>query len=42
MAEVFIQQGKINKAIVIYQKLSLQNPSKSPFFADKIESLKEK
>ena len=40
MAEVFIQQGKINKAIDIYQKLSLQNPSKSPFFADKIESLK--
>jgi len=42
MAEVFIQQGKINKAINIYQKLSLQNPSKSLFFADKIESLKEK
>jgi len=42
MAEVFIQQGKINKAIDIYQKLSLQNPSKSLFFADKIKSLKEK
>jgi hypothetical protein len=41
MAEVFIQQGKISKAIEIYQKLSLQNPSKSVFFAKKIDSLKK-
>lgn len=40
MAEVFIQQGKNDKAIDIYEKLSLQNPSKSAYFADKIESLK--
>jgi uncharacterized protein (DUF2342 family) len=42
MAEVFIQQNKFNKAIEIYTKLSLQNPSKSPYFATKIESLKVK
>lgn len=41
MAEVFIQQGKITKAIEIYQKLSLQNPSKSAYFAKKIDSLKK-
>lgn len=41
MAEVFVQQGKISKAIEIYNKLSLQNPSKSAYFAKKIESLKK-
>ena len=42
MAEVFIQQGKNSKAIEIYEKLSLQIPSKSVFFADKIKNLKGK
>lgn len=42
MAEVFIQQGKPSKAIEIYEKLSLHNPSKSVFFADKIKNLKVK
>lgn len=42
MAEVFIQQGKPAKAIEIYKKLSLHNPSKSVFFADKIKNLKGK
>ena len=42
MAEVFHQQGKINKAKEIYEKLSLLNPSKLAYFADKIEHLKEK
>lgn len=40
MAQVYIQQGKYDKARQIYEKLSLQNPSKSAFFAEKIESLK--
>ncbi len=40
MADVYIQQGKPNKAIEIYEQLSLHNPSKSVFFADKIKSLK--
>ncbi len=42
MAEVFNQQGKPAKAIEIYEKLSLHNPSKSVFFADKIKNLKGK
>ena len=40
MAEVFLQQGKVGKAIDVYKKLSLQNPAKSAYFADKIEHLK--
>ncbi|MFZ1529343.1 MAG: hypothetical protein WAT19_11350 [Ferruginibacter sp.] len=40
MAEAFLQQGKRDKAIETYQKLSLLNPAKSAFFAAKIENLK--
>lgn len=40
MAEVFAQQGKAAKAIELYQKLSLLNPTKSAYFAAKIENLK--
>lgn len=40
MAEVFAMQGKTAKAIDVYEKLSLLNPSKSAFFAAKIEQLK--
>jgi hypothetical protein len=40
MAEVLLKQGKREKAIEMYQKLSLINPSKSAYFAAKIESLK--
>ncbi|MEO8962784.1 MAG: hypothetical protein ABI325_12940 [Ginsengibacter sp.] len=40
MAEVLIKQDKKQKAIEMYQKLSLINPSKSAYFAAKIESLK--
>lgn len=39
MAEVWAKQGKTAKAIEIYQKLSLHNPSKSHYFAAKIEQL---
>ena len=41
MAEVLIQQGKIKRAINVYKKLSLLNPSKSAYFAAKIDQLKE-
>lgn len=41
MAEVFAQQGKMQKAREVYQKLSLQNPAKIAYFVAKIESLKE-
>lgn len=40
MAEVWLKQGNKQKAIAIYQKLSLQNPAKSHYFAAKIEQLK--
>jgi len=39
MAEACIAQGKRQKAIEIYEKLSLQNPSKSAYFAAKIAKL---
>ena len=40
MADVLVKQDKIEKAIELYEKLSLNNPSKSAYFAAKIESLK--
>ncbi|HEY5371922.1 MAG TPA: hypothetical protein VIJ75_23310 [Hanamia sp.] len=40
MAEVLVKQGKQGKAIEMFEKLSLMNPSKSAYFAAKIESLK--
>jgi hypothetical protein len=42
MAEVYLQQGKISKANEVYEKLSLQNPAKSTYFACKIENLNAK
>ncbi|HLA52801.1 MAG TPA: hypothetical protein VK618_05840 [Flavitalea sp.] len=40
MADVWAKQGNHEKARVLYEKLSLQNPSKSAYFAAKIEQLK--
>jgi tetratricopeptide (TPR) repeat protein len=40
MAEVLLKQGKPEQAIHIYEKLSFNNPSKSAYFAAKIEELK--
>lgn len=40
MAEVWAKQGNADKAIAIYDKLSLQNPAKSGYFAAKIDQLK--
>ena len=42
MAEVWEKQGNATKAIAIYDKLSLLEPSKSAYFAAKIEELKKK
>lgn len=42
MADVWAKQGDQKKAIELYQKLSLQNPTKSAYFAAKIEFLKKK
>ena len=41
MAEVWIKQGNRLKAEEIYRKLSLLDPSKSSYFAAKIEDLKK-
>ncbi|RQO32059.1 hypothetical protein DBR32_00125 [Taibaiella sp. KBW10] len=41
MAIVYAKQGKIQEAIAIYKKLSLKNPEKSIYFAEKIESLQK-
>jgi len=40
MAEVLIKQEKKEKAIEMFSKLSLINPSKSAYFAARIESIK--
>ncbi|MGH2644782.1 MAG: hypothetical protein ACRDE2_12585 [Chitinophagaceae bacterium] len=42
MAEVRASMGHYDKAIAIYEKLSLSNPEKSAYFAQKIEALKNK
>lgn len=41
MAEVWVKQGKLEKAIEVYNKLSLLNPSKRAYFATKLENLKK-
>lgn len=41
MADVWIKQGNTEKAIDIYNKLSLLDASKRPYFAAKIEELKK-
>jgi hypothetical protein len=40
MADVFIKQGKKDKAIQLYIKLSFLDPEKSTYFAHKIQQLK--
>ena len=40
-AKILIKQGKKDKAIKIYEKLSLKFPDKRAYFADLIEKLKE-
>lgn len=39
LAQIHTQQGNIQKAIEIYQKLILKNPEKSAYFAAQIENL---
>lgn len=40
MAEVLLKQGKVEQTIEMYTKLSLNYPSRSAYFAEKIKSLK--
>lgn len=43
LADIYIKQGKYDKAIDMYRKLSLRNPQKNAYFARKIEEvLKDK
>lgn len=39
LAEILARQGKKEKAIAMYKKLSLRNPEKSTYFADRINEL---
>ncbi|PCJ66340.1 MAG: hypothetical protein COA58_06070 [Bacteroidetes bacterium] len=41
LLELYVKQGHTSKAIKGYQKLSLQNPSKSAYFAARIKELEE-
>jgi hypothetical protein len=41
MADVLVKQNKIEQAIEMYEKLSLNYPAKSGYFAAKIQSLKQ-
>ena len=39
LAVILAKQGKTDKAIEMYKKLSLRNPEKNSYFADRIKDL---
>ncbi len=39
LADIYIKQGKYDKAVEMYRKLSLRNPQKNAYFARKIEEI---
>jgi len=41
MAKIYMSQKNYTKAIEIYQKISLKNPEKSAYFAEKITEIKK-
>lgn len=42
LARIYLNQGYVEKAISMYEKLSLKNPEKSVYFAELIEKAKNK
>ena len=42
LATIYLNQGYVERAISVYQKLSLKNPEKSVYFAELIEKAKNK
>lgn len=42
LAEIYVEQGKLERAISIYEKLSLKFPEKKSYFVARIEELKSK
>ena len=42
MAEIWEKQGRFDIAAQIYAKLMLQHPEKTPYFAARLNDLKEK
>lgn len=42
LAEIYVEQGKIQRAILIYDQLGLKFPEKKSFFASRIKELKSK
>ena len=41
LLNIYVKQGHLNKAILGYEKLSLQNPDKSAYFAARIKEIKQ-
>ncbi|HPO40580.1 MAG TPA: hypothetical protein PLX62_11495, partial [Bacteroidales bacterium] len=41
LAKIYINQGYYSRAINIYEKLSIQYPEKSVYFASRIEKIKD-
>jgi len=41
LADIMVKQGKLDKAIDMYRKLSLRNPQKKTYFARKIDDLQK-